>query len=93
MRASKKSPKWAIQTPLPSAAPRHNRNGRDRILGRSFNQLVTYRKVNQCVALLIDGAEDIRVLEEDLGVVGIDLFVLGQLAEIHIDGPDLPAGD
>ena len=33
------------------------------------------------------------MLEEDRGVVGIDLLVLGQLGDIHIYGSNLPAGD
>ena len=73
---------------LARAAPGHDWHGRDRVLRRALDHLVADREINQGIALLVHDPEDVGVLEENRGVLGVDLLVIGERPDIRRDRPD-----
>ena len=55
---------------------------------RAFDQLVADREVNEGIALFVHDPEDVGVLEENRGVLGVDLLVIAELVDIRRDRPD-----
>src|SRR6185437_8459983 len=73
-------------------APGLNRNGRGRILRRTFNHAVSVDHIDQHVSLSVAAAHDLHLLEKQRAALAKHVFALREF-RLEMNRPDLPAGE